>query len=965
MNYIIKRLLNKFGKSKSKSSNAANWKNWVDSTNAYIIDRSDKNGETGIKILDDGTLYNRNIAVNGIHGSIAMATSTAGGVGTFTRKWALIATVDMTKMRYGETAVIDTEIWTAATASPYAISQWNITKASIYIQKESNTGTQCVPYVEYKKWGAYFDLVYSFATNVVKIYAYAKWHNYAYRMYCEYDCYAINLSAFSFEANPVWIDTKPTVTGVVQVKGTIPISVNSTATTAIYHFIFDDELTIYQAFYSGLTIEYKTTTGAYDFRTIFVHGTSSAVGTFYFYSTNILGGYWTIRTSNGSLLSNLSFQQCTTNRNCYIYISSTLTGTLTAQYCCFDDLVITAQVNRDFSTFNSVVSITTLTVQYNTIKGALTITLTGVSVADVDNNKMAHNVTLGALNVNYNTCTSIGLNNHNVAHAIGAITGAISFQYNLCKTSISLALHTTNPTVACTAYEILTVGLKVIKVNIALLTVDAYKTDLVRVGDYVSGTGIPVGSRVVSFTNTGNLVAITMSEAVTTEIASGTAITLYPNDEGGKTYGNITTSYNRSATLAVQYGQNAAHCLNKITTFGTININYNDVINSLYVFFYGGSANVANCRETINITSITFTNNILTTSNITVQGKVFIGLATNTGTTNVVTISNNTCRSYLSFGEVSASLAIVIYTTLYGKLTVSANVSPNMSVGGLSYTSGAVTPETTVAMKVPSVYINDNICSVKFLFSNVFQGPGGTGVYVNPWITIENNGYTEIAGIGSAATTATGLLLGNSTTREHGIYHLANTNLLKNHTTADIQFTNVKAYDLTTATYVLKKVNTNSLISTTANQRSLYFNTQYPVGCIHITVTNVNPGTYLNGTWVAWGTGRVPLGVDTAQTDFNTVEKTGGATTITLTESQMPSHKHDLSDDRNEDVRYGNQTSGTAHPNSKWVPPGYFTDTTTVNGNRAYTMNTVAVGGSAAHSNVQPYITCYMWKRTA
>ena len=41
---------------------------------------------------------------------------------------------------------------------------------------------------------------------------------------------------------------------------------------------------------------------------------------------------------------------------------------------------------------------------------------------------------------------------------------------------------------------------------------------------------------------------------------------------------------------------------------------------------------------------------------------------------------------------------------------------------------------------------------------------------------------------------------------------------------------------------------------------------------------------------MAWGTGRVPVGVNANDTNFATVEKTGGASTVTLTTAQMPSH---------------------------------------------------------------------------
>ena len=66
----------------------------------------------------------------------------------------------------------------------------------------------------------------------------------------------------------------------------------------------------------------------------------------------------------------------------------------------------------------------------------------------------------------------------------------------------------------------------------------------------------------------------------------------------------------------------------------------------------------------------------------------------------------------------------------------------------------------------------------------------------------------------------------------------------------------------------------------------------YPVGSIYMSVTNTNPSVYFGGTWVAWGSGRVPVGVNASDTNFSTVEKTGGASTVTLTTAQMPGHSH-------------------------------------------------------------------------
>ena len=58
--------------------------------------------------------------------------------------------------------------------------------------------------------------------------------------------------------------------------------------------------------------------------------------------------------------------------------------------------------------------------------------------------------------------------------------------------------------------------------------------------------------------------------------------------------------------------------------------------------------------------------------------------------------------------------------------------------------------------------------------------------------------------------------------------------------------------------------------------------------------TKTNPADYLGfGTWVLWGSGRVPVGVDKSDTSFNTVEKTGGSKTVnTLHSHTIASHSH-------------------------------------------------------------------------
>jgi len=134
----------------------------------------------------------------------------------------------------------------------------------------------------------------------------------------------------------------------------------------------------------------------------------------------------------------------------------------------------------------------------------------------------------------------------------------------------------------------------------------------------------------------------------------------------------------------------------------------------------------------------------------------------------------------------------------------------------------------------------------------------------------------------------------------------------------------------------------------------------YPVGSIRVSTSSTNPGTYLGGTWTQWGAGRVPVGVDTSQTEFSTVEKTGGAKTHTLTVAQMPSHTHSGSS--------GNAEGNQGFYNTFNGRVGYAVELTyKPNGgaNIGESTETLATGGGGAHNNLQPYITCYLWKRTA
>jgi len=119
----------------------------------------------------------------------------------------------------------------------------------------------------------------------------------------------------------------------------------------------------------------------------------------------------------------------------------------------------------------------------------------------------------------------------------------------------------------------------------------------------------------------------------------------------------------------------------------------------------------------------------------------------------------------------------------------------------------------------------------------------------------------------------------------------------------------------------------------------------YPVGSIYFNAAvATNPATLLGfGTWAAYGGGRVMVGVHSSGT-FDGLNETGGAETHTLSVNELPSHTHQFADN-----------TGTTNVSIDDIGHTIKDRVTSTTG---------ATGGGAAHNNIQPYITVYMWKRT-
>lgn len=125
----------------------------------------------------------------------------------------------------------------------------------------------------------------------------------------------------------------------------------------------------------------------------------------------------------------------------------------------------------------------------------------------------------------------------------------------------------------------------------------------------------------------------------------------------------------------------------------------------------------------------------------------------------------------------------------------------------------------------------------------------------------------------------------------------------------------------------------------------------FPINKVEVFFDAEDHSNFLGFTWEMISQGRVPVGLDTSDTDFNEIGKTGGEKTHTLTVNEMPSHKHNVS---------FSTVLGNAEQRLALGANSGTTGTTGV-----YGTPTVNAGGNQPHNNLQPYIVMAFWKRIA
>lgn len=163
----------------------------------------------------------------------------------------------------------------------------------------------------------------------------------------------------------------------------------------------------------------------------------------------------------------------------------------------------------------------------------------------------------------------------------------------------------------------------------------------------------------------------------------------------------------------------------------------------------------------------------------------------------------------------------------------------------------------------------------------------------------------------------------------------------------------------------------------------------YPIGSIYMSTNSTDPGTLFGGTWQALNEGRVLIGAGAP----HPAGETGGEETHMLTTREMPSHSHSGStDSAGSHSHSGSTTSSGDHKHSIVYGSGeqfsstpqygnYSSDISIIdtpsagshshsvsidsNGSHSHTVTINSTGDGQAHNNMQPYLSVYMWKRTA
>ena len=123
----------------------------------------------------------------------------------------------------------------------------------------------------------------------------------------------------------------------------------------------------------------------------------------------------------------------------------------------------------------------------------------------------------------------------------------------------------------------------------------------------------------------------------------------------------------------------------------------------------------------------------------------------------------------------------------------------------------------------------------------------------------------------------------------------------------------------------------------------------FPINKVEVFFDAEDHSNFLGFQWEKVSQGRIPVGLNLNDTDFDTIGKTGGEKEHTLTINEMPSHNH------------GTKGAG----NCAFANGGYTLQADNNGNNPMPNATTALTGGGQAHNNMPPYIVMAFWRRVA
>lgn len=367
------------------------------------------------------------------------------------------------------------------------------------------------------------------------------------------------------------------------------------------------------------------------------------------------------------------------------------------------------------------------------------------------------------------------------------------------------------------------------------------------------------------------------------------------------------------------------------------------------------------------------------------QGSTIAGYSI-TGPGLSVNASSGTTEVLSSTGTLTYTCTVTDTRGRTASKTVSINVvdytHPNISMSAERCTSDGIKSINGTYLRIVITFsyasvsgknsIASKSCSCNGVSNSSFAS--GTAFVLAANCSIGNH-YTVNASVKDA--------LGNTATASVEVttsYRILNVNKNKNGLAIG-KFSEKAAFEVNMDSYFLKNIKSNFTVEgalTVDGDVTLpkLLNKIYPVGAVYITYNNVNPGTFLGGTWERFGQGRTLIGEGTGDdgTDSQTftANSTGGE------------YKHYHAVQVGYTIMYGAVTNGNETKaimvakladDSGWAEAvndtGYGT-TKKINKSiesgfkdiSSYASARSSTGTTSNSSTVQPYITVYFWKRT-